>query len=198
MDFDFDNLVVTQQKKEYEKINPGLHNAICVGIWNVGKQKIEFNGEVKYKQQVIFGFEVEQRNSETNEQMLHLEKYNMSLHEKSRLAPLIESWTNQKLKDNERYNFDLSNFVGKKATLNLIENGNYTNISAILAAQDTNKMKMEDVLKGEVPNFVKTMRAKAVINDSDQETKVNINDIKPVEKDTQSLQKTKLDQKAPF
>ena len=192
MDFDFDNLVVTQQKKEYEKINPGMHNAICVGVWNVGPQETKYGIKNKF----VIGFEVEQRYSSTQLQMLHPEVYTMSMHEKSKFAMLYESWIGKKLKDEERYKFNFNECIGKKATLNIVHGDKYVNISAILPPQDSNNIEAEDTLKGETPNIVKSMRAKAVIND--QETKVNINDIKPVEKDTQSLQKTKLDQKAPF
>ena len=101
---DFDNLIVKQETREYEKIKPGLINAICVGVWNIGKQKIEFQGEVKFKTQVIIGFEVEQRHSEKDEPMLQLSKFNMSLHEKSKLGPMIESWFSKALTDSERYN----------------------------------------------------------------------------------------------
>lgn len=176
---DFDNLIVKQETREYEKIKPGLINAICVGVWNIGKQKIEFQGEVKFKTQVIIGFEVEQRHSEKDEPMLQLSKFNMSLHEKSKLGPMIESWFSKKLTDSERYNYDLKQIIGKKCTLNLIENGNYINIATILPPQESNKLVSEDVLKGELPNFVKTMREKAV--KEDEQPSVNVDEIVPVQ-----------------
>jgi len=175
----FDNLIVKQEKREFEKIKPGLINAICVGVWNIGKQKIEFQGEVKFKQQIIIGFEVQQRHSEKDEPMLQLSKFNMSLHEKSKLGPMIESWFSKKLSDNERYNYDLKQIVGKKCTLNLIENGTWINIATILPAQESNKLASENVLQGEIPNFVKTMREKAV--KEDEQPSVNVDEIVAVQ-----------------
>lgn len=174
----FDNLVVTQEKREFEKIKPGLINAICIGVWNIGKHKVEFQGEVKLKQQVIIGFEVQQRHSEKDEPMLQLSKFNMSLHEKSKLGPMIESWFSKKLTDSERYNYDLKQIIGKKCTLNLIENGTYINIATILPPQESNKLVSEDVLKGELPNFVKTMREKAV--KEDEQPSIDVDEIVPV------------------
>lgn len=174
----FDNLVVTQEKREFEKIKPGLINAICVGVWNIGKQKIEFQGEVKFKTQVIIGFEVQQRHSEKDEPMLQLSKFNMSLHEKSNLGPMIESWFSKKLTNSERYNYDLKQIIGKKCTLNLIENGEYINIATILPPQESNKLVSEDVLKGELPNFVKIMREKAV--KEDEQPSIDVDKIVPV------------------
>lgn len=179
---DFDNLVITTEKKTFEKPKAGLQNAICVGVWNVGRQKIEFQNEVKFKDQIIIGFELEQRSTDRDEPMLHLEKYNMSLHEKSKLAPVVESWFSKKLNDSERYNYDLRTLIGKRATLNLIENGDYINISTVLPPQESNKLESENVLKGEVPNFVKVMREKAVQENSVEEPKIDISEIKPVEK----------------
>jgi len=195
MDFDFDNLVVTVQKKEYEKIKPGLHNAICVGVWNVGVQKIKFKDEIKYKQQVVIGFEVEQRNSETKLPMFHPQVYNMSLHEKSNLSSVIESWMAKRLSKEERSRFDLTQLIGKKATLNIIYNEDYVNISSILPAQDSNQIKSEDVLQGEVPTRVKNLRAKAVINDSDPQ--INIDDVKPL-KDLEKKPEAENTEKSPF
>lgn len=195
MDFDFDNLVVTEQKKEYEKIKPGLHNAICVGVWNVGVQKIKFKDEIKHKQQVVIGFEVEQRNSETKLQMFHPQVYNMSLHEKSNLSGVIESWMAKRLSKEDRSSFDLTQLIGKKATLNIIYNEDYVNISAVLPPQDSNKMKSEDVLKGEVPTRVKNLRAKAVINDN--EPQINIDDVKPL-KDLEKKPEAENTEKSPF
>lgn len=174
----FDNLVVTQEKREFEKIKPGLINAICIGVWNIGKQKIEFQGEVKFKTQVIIGFEVQQRHSEKDEPMLQLSKFNMSLHEKSNLGPMIESWFSKKLTNSERYNYDLKQIIGKKCTLNLIENGEYINIATILPPQESNKLVSEDVLKGELPNFVKIMREKAV--KEDEQPSIDVDKIVPV------------------
>jgi len=195
MDFDFDNLVVTHKEKEYEKIKPGLHNAICVGVWNVGVQKIKFKDEIKYKQQVVIGFEVEQRNSETKLQMFHPQVYNMSLHEKSNLSSVIESWMAKRLSKEERSRFDLTQLIGKKATLNIIYNEDYVNISSILPAQDSNQIKSEDVLQGEVPTRVKNLRAKAVINDN--EPQINIDDVKPL-KDLEKKPEAENTEKSPF
>jgi len=194
----FDNLIVKQETREYEKIKPGLINAICVGVWNIGKQKIEFQGEVKFKTQVIIGFEVQQRHSEKDEPMLQLSKFNMSLHEKSKLGPMIESWFSKKLTDSERYNYDLKQIIGKKCTLNLIENGNYINIATILPPQESNKLVSEDVLKGELPNFVKTMREKAV--KEDEQTSVNVDEIVPVlpKKEVKKKEQVELSEKTPF
>lgn len=175
MDFDFDNLVVMDKKKEYEKIKPGLHNAICVGVWNIGPHKSEYGIKNKF----MIGFEVEQRNTQTNEQMLHLDIYTMSVHKKSKFGMLYESWIGQRLKDEDRSKFNFSQCVGKKATLNIIHNEKYVNISAILPAQDGNSIKLEDVLKGEIPSFVKTMRAKAVIED--EQPSVNVDEIVAVQ-----------------
>lgn len=175
---DFDNLIVTAKKKEYETIKPGLINAICVGVWNVGIQKSEYNEEVKFNEKIVIGFEVEQRDSVNNLQLLHLESFTMSLHPKSKLGPMIESWFSKKLTDKERYNYDLTQIVGKRCTLNLIENGTWINIATILPAQESNKLESMDVLKGEVPTRVKNLRAKAVIED--EQPSVNVDEIVPV------------------
>lgn len=92
---------------------------------------------------------------------------------------LYESWIGQRLKDEDRSKFNFSQCVGKKATLNIIHNEKYVNISAILPAQDGNSIKLEDVLKGEIPSFVKTMRAKAVIED--EQPSVNVDEIVAVQ-----------------
>tara|TARA_R110002020_G_scaffold357043_5_gene569494 strand:+ start:1724 stop:2311 length:588 start_codon:yes stop_codon:yes gene_type:complete len=195
MGFDFDNLIVTGKKKEYENIKPGLINAICVGVWNIGVQKSEYNEEVKFNEKIIIGFEVEQRNSVSNLQIFHPEVFTMSLHAKSKLGPMIESWFSKKLTDKERYNYDLKKIVGKRCTLNLIENGTWISIATILPAQESNKLESMDVLKGEVPTRVKNSREKAVINEN--EPQINIDDVKPLE-DLAKKPEAENTEKAPF
>jgi len=194
---DFENIVVTQEKKQFERVRAGLQNAICVGVWNIGKQKVEFQGEVKFKLKCIIGFEVQQRHSERDEQMLHLEMFGLSLHPQSKLSGLLESWNAKKLTDEERNNFDLKTLIGRKATLNLVENGDYINISACLPAQESNNIVAENVLKGETPTWVNNARERAVQHEQENNPPINIADVKPTQKTTKKVDATELVENLP-
>ena len=48
------------EKKEFEPVSTGLHNAVCFGNWDILHQKREYEGAVTYPRQTIVGFEVEE------------------------------------------------------------------------------------------------------------------------------------------
>jgi len=67
-----------------------------------------------------------------------------------------------------------------------------------LPPQESNKLVSEDVLKGEIPNFVKTMREKAVIED--EQPSINVDEIVPVlpKKEVKKKEPVELSEKTPF
>lgn len=157
----FNDLVVSE-KKSFEKPKTGLQNAICCGVWSIGTQKVEFQGEVKFQKKIIIGFELEQKYSDKDEPMIHLEMLTVSLHPKSKLTKLIEEWRSKKLTDEEKIKFDLSSLVGNRATVNLVENGDYINLSSIMPPQDSNKIELFGTFEKELPKWVILSRDKSV------------------------------------
>jgi len=191
-----DDIIVREEKKsDYEYPTPGMVDAICCGIWNVGVQKTEYMGDVKYRNKIVIGFILDQVSEKTGAPMIQYEAVGLSLFEKSKLYQIIKSWTSKTIPDDERPNYDLKPFVGKRATLNLVQNNEYINIGAVLPPQQSNKVELIDPFNGETHPFVRKMlekSAQAVLEKEAIEAnkKVNLSEIKPLDSDK--------NKKAPF
>lgn len=180
------NITVTMNEKanDYEKPTAGMVDAICCGIWNVGLQKVEYKklGVVKYQEQIAIGFILSQLSERTGLPMLQYETYGLSLFEKSKLYKMIQSWTSKNIDEKDKGNYDLSPFVGKKATLNLIQNNEYINIGAVLPAQESNKVELVELYDSGIHPYVqkKLDRSEQAVLEKQAE-EINVSEIKPLE-----------------
>jgi len=52
------NIPPQPPQSDFPELPVGSYQAVVSGIWDIGVQKNEFNGEVKFKQQVIVRFEI--------------------------------------------------------------------------------------------------------------------------------------------
>lgn len=160
----FDDLIYSEEKK-YDVIEVGMQDAVCCGIWKVGNQKTEYQGEIKYPDKLIIGFELGQLSSKGGP-MLKLEMYTNSLFPKSNLCQHIEEWTSKKITDEDRLHYDLRALIGKKATLNIVANENWRNIRSILPPNKSNNLEIANVIpEGTLPTWVVNLRAKAIPDD---------------------------------
>lgn len=190
-----DITVRQENKMDYELPKPGMVNAICCGIWNIGLQRVEYMGNVKYRKKIALGFILDQKSSKTGLPIIQYETAVLSLFDKSKLYGIIQSWTSKSIPEEDRPNYDLTPFVGKRATLNLVQDNEYVNIDAVLPAQESNKVEMVDLFDGEVHPFVKKMLEKSTQAALEKEAlekneHVNLSDIKP--------SKSEESEKAPF
>ena len=114
------------------------HVAVCIGVWDVGKQKTEYNGEIKIKHKVVFRWEINEEITQEGEykgKKKCINKfYTYSFHPKAQLRNDVESWIGS-LGDAVYTGFDLELLVGQSCMLNVIHNTSngktYANVSSI-------------------------------------------------------------------
>ncbi len=128
--------------KEFEKLSPGLHVAVCYMIVDVGLQP----GSVKFpdpKRKVRLQFETPgetityEKNGETITGPMTIGAwYTASMHENANLRKQLESWRNKRFTDGEAEAFDIASILGKPCQIQVMhsDDGQYANIMSILPA----------------------------------------------------------------
>lgn len=150
----------------FEQLPPGLYNAVCYAVWDIGQQKIVWNNVDKIQPKAIVAFEVDKRidnpGTEYHEKRYVVTKeYTVSLSEKANLTKDLISWRGKEFTPEEiQAGFDIEKLQGVPCKLNIIHktsknNGRtYANISAIMKMpQDEEGLKPE--IDNTPPEWVK-------------------------------------------
>ena len=133
---------VTAKKQKEVAIAPeGVFFARCIRIIDLGTQTVNFEGSSSEKRQIQFSFELLSEkhvfDPEIGEQpfIVHSKTLTLSLHRKSALRSLLESWSGKKIP--ETGEVDIDSFLGKECQVQVVHNeynGNtYANISGVLS-----------------------------------------------------------------
>ncbi len=134
---------IVESGGSFERCPPGLHLARCYRIIDVGTQKSEYMGQVKYLHKLMIGWEI--HGTDEDGQPLQMmdgrpfaifKNYTLSWYEKANLRLDLQSWRGKPFTQEEMRRFDLKNVLGAWCMLNIIEsqgnNGNtYTNVKGV-------------------------------------------------------------------
>lgn len=127
----------------FTSVPPGMHLARCYRIVDLGTQKTEWQGQVKYLQKVMIQFEVhgEDDNGKSlvtnkGEPMSISKNYTLSLAEKATLRKDLQAWRGRDFTADELRGFELKNILGAWAMISVAKSvGNngkeYTNIMSV-------------------------------------------------------------------
>ena len=144
------------------------HVAVCIGFWDIGQRRTDFNGKVKIKNQILFRWELDEEieDGEYKGKKRCLNNvYTASFHEKSSLRRDLESWRG-KLSEQERVlGFDLEKMVGESCMINIVHNESggkmYANIGAISKVpKGLEVFTPDNIYRDEIPSFVEGYRAR--------------------------------------
>jgi hypothetical protein len=127
----------------FERCPRGMHLARCYRIVDLGTQKSEYMGQVKYLHKIMISWEI--HGMDENGKPLRMsdgrpygifKNYTLSWSEKSNLRLDLQSWRGRPFLPEEMRRFDLKNILGAWCMLNVIErtgqNGKeYSNIDGI-------------------------------------------------------------------
>lgn len=114
-------------KGNYTPPPADVHLACCVGVYDMGTQVTNFGA----KKQVKLVWELDCLKD--NGQRYTISKdFTPSMNEKAALRKLIESWSGKKLTDEQSKEFDIGTLLGKSCQLQVIHNGEYANVGAII------------------------------------------------------------------
>lgn len=127
----------------FTPVPPGMHLARCYRIVDLGTQKSEYQGQIKYLQKVMLQFEVHGEDEKgkalvtSKGDPLSISKnYTLSLAEKATLRKDLQTWRGVAFTPDQLRGFELKNILGQWAMLSVAKDvGNngkeYTNIMSV-------------------------------------------------------------------
>lgn len=119
---------------DFEVAPEGNHIARCWLVCDLGVQLVQgqFGG---LKHQMQLGWELCDENMKDGRPFSVFSRYTVSLHEKSKLRPMLESWRGKKFTADELKGFDVEKLAGVACMLNVTHNVSgdrtYANIAAV-------------------------------------------------------------------
>lgn len=165
------SIIVKESEKKFVKAPEGTTQAVCFGVWDIGFQheknmnkKSESDPETVLKHKMYIGFEISETIQEgeyKGKRYCLFKKYTVSLHKKSSLRPALESWRGRNFTEEELKGFDIERLIGANCLLNIVHNGDYANISGIMACPK-NTIKMIPENKPDMPEWISKIKEKSV------------------------------------
>jgi hypothetical protein len=128
---------------EFERAPSGMHLARCYRVVDLGTQKSEYMGQVKYLHKIMLAWELHVRDDSGASLMMRdgrpfsiFKNYTLSWSEKANLRLDLQSWRGKPFSQEEMRRFDLKNILGAWCMINVIErqgqNGKtYSNVDGI-------------------------------------------------------------------
>lgn len=157
---------------DFKRVPVGVFAARCWSMVDLGTQRVEFQGDIKFQRKVQIGWELfgEDENGEAlvtddGRPMTISKRYTLSLSPKSRLRPDLEAWRGRPFTDDEAKGFDLKALIGATCMLNITHterNGKtYSNVASITPLPKALRATLPEI--GNDPRFyVITDRENAV------------------------------------
>lgn len=140
----------------FKPVPAGMHLARCYRIIDVGTQKSEFEGNVKFLHKIKLVWEVHGNDedgnpmvTDKNEPMVVTKDYTLSWAEKATLRLDLQSWRGKPFTEEEQRRFDLKNLLDKWCMVNVTHKpkktgkGVYSNVTAVTP--------VPSALKGNLP-----------------------------------------------
>ena len=137
------SFIVEDRGGNFERCPPGMHLARCYRIIDLGTQKSEYMGQVKYLHKIMLGWEIHGTNDSGVPLKMNdgrpfaiFKNYTLSWSDKANLRLDLQSWRGKPFTQEEMRRFDLKNILGAWCMLNVIERpGNdgkiYTNVNGV-------------------------------------------------------------------
>jgi hypothetical protein len=134
---------VEDRGASFERTPSGMHLARCYRIIDLGTQKSEYMGQVKYLHKIMLGWEIHGTDDSGKPIKMNdgrpfamFKNYTLSWSEKANLRLDLQSWRGKPFTQEEMRKFDLKNILGAWCMINVIErqgqNGNtYSNVDSV-------------------------------------------------------------------
>lgn len=127
----------TKIKPKAPPVEPGTYMATCIGIYDIGEQQTTFGGKTRYVNQLLFTFELAGVTIEVDgkEEPRQLSRaYTASTSTNSGLSKMLSGWLGRRLSAEDMEEIDTDELLGKPCmlTVKLSENGEYSNIDAVM------------------------------------------------------------------
>ncbi len=140
-------IIAEKTNDDFERLQAGTYQALCIGVYDVGFEKSSFLGQEKILHKIIVLWEVDSRMTKgefKDKRFLVSKSYTLSLAEKANLRKDLESWQGHKFGD-EVKSFDVEKIICANCLLSIVLNkNNYPEISAIMPLMgNMNKLTRE-------------------------------------------------------
>lgn len=150
---------------EREKCPEGQYGAVCIGVYDLGTQKINYKGVETEKEKVLIAFELDQRMKNSGEytgkRFVLSTIYTNSLYEKANLRKDLEAWRGKKFTEQELKGFDLEKLIGVPCLIQVVHDRKgdetYVNINSIMGLpRGMERIQIEtDWSDGSYPDWIK-------------------------------------------
>ena len=124
------------QGKDFPTAPEGLHQAVCVDVWDIWTEKRpeQYGGGLVDKTRVVWQLDSATEDGQRYEVM---QTYTASLHEKAKLRQHLEAWRGKRFTEDELKGFELEHVIGANCQVqvvrNLGKNGKtYANVQAVV------------------------------------------------------------------
>ena len=108
-------IIIKGQDGDFQPAPPGLHQAVCVDVVDLGMQDTKYGR----KRQLKIVWQLKSKN-EKGERFQVRGTYTQSLHEKSRLRHDLETWRGKPFKDSDLREFDVEKLIGANCQIQVI------------------------------------------------------------------------------
>jgi hypothetical protein len=115
----------------------GAHIAVCFRVIDLGTQKVEWQGDIKFQRKILLSWELPNETMEDGRPFSISQRYTFSSSEKARLRKDLESWRGRKFTEADfgPGGFDIKNVLGAACMLSIVhetkDGKTYANISGV-------------------------------------------------------------------
>jgi hypothetical protein len=113
-------MAIYARKKEgdYSTAPEGLWPAVCCDVFDLGLVDTQFGKQEK----IEITWQLAEKDPKTQRRYQVAQRYTPSLHEKSKLRPLLESWRGRKFTKEEEKEFNVEKLLGANCQLQIVHN----------------------------------------------------------------------------
>lgn len=131
-------IMATRPKNDFSPAPEGLFQAVCIDVIDLGIVKVEFKGKTKEQHKIKILWALDEVDQKTGKNFWVSQRYTLSLHEKSGLRKMLETWRGVKFTDEELEGFDVEKLIGANCQVqtqhNLTDGTTYANVVAVVKA----------------------------------------------------------------
>lgn len=134
--------------RDFKKVPPGCHFAICNAVIDLGIQESTFKGESKSQHKIYIRWEVPDERVTYEKDGEEVEgpcsigaMYTLSLSEKANLRKVLENWRGKPFTKEELRGFDVTSIAGKccQVMVQHSEDGKYANVTGVMGLSKDQK-----------------------------------------------------------
>ena len=163
-------IIAKDEGKDFEKIPAGTVQAVCYAVWDLGKQKGEWQGNEKIQHKIIIAWETTHKMQGEGEykgkRMVINKQYTLSLFENANLCTDLESWRTKTFTEEEKKGFDIEKLINVNCLLSIIHKDSkgktYANVKSVSPLMAGQEKLVPENKPDKIPEWVQKLQEKAI------------------------------------